>query len=201
MESKYEDLTEKQQEIVDARAENPNAQNATIAEMSDANPSYTSKVLDEYDDLVDYRADILGNQRESGEQTTTGDPFEGELEEDDSGFQTIKDRPHKASPEAEEPDTTEEPSTPEPDTESEPAETTEKDSEEESTSTESETEDTSNVDMNERQQQVVEEASGDSDTITVEFSQGTVREFLKTGEVPDDLYDEFVDEVIDRAFQ
>jgi len=198
MENDYNDLTEKQQRIVDARAENPDVQNAEIAEMSDANPSYTSKVLDEYDNLVEYRRDIKENQRETGEEKTTGDPFEGDLDEPE-GVQTIKDRPNKAAP-------GEEAEAPQAETESTDAGVEMNERQQQVTSTE----DTAELESQEDEATEPEEtptetptatATADGDTITVEFSEATVRKFLKEGEVPDDLYDEFVDAVIDRAFE
>jgi len=114
LERQYKNLTEKQQAVIDAHAENPNETNRRKAEIAgekigdSVNESYCSQVLNsKYPELATYREEIVQNERSEGEMTTEGDPFSA-IPDESGGFQSIQDRPVKATQESAEssPDTT-----------------------------------------------------------------------------------------------
>lgn len=101
LERQYKDLTEKQQAVIDAHAENPNETNRRKAEIAgekindSVNESYCSQVLNsKYPELATYREEIVQNERSEGEMTTEGDPFSA-IPNESGGFQSIQDRPTK----------------------------------------------------------------------------------------------------------
>lgn len=98
----YHDLSPKRKEIVDAWAELYNEEgdepkNVDVVDRADANESYVSQTLSEYQHIAEARADILANQRDEGQEETTGDPFQGQIPDESSGFQTIQERPNKGT--------------------------------------------------------------------------------------------------------
>jgi hypothetical protein len=100
----YHELTEKQTAVVDTKAEHPGYKPARIAEKAseqipndDITDSYVRQILNKHDNLIQERREILDNQRETGEEKTVGDPFQGQLNTDSQGYQGIKDRPHKSN--------------------------------------------------------------------------------------------------------
>jgi len=103
MDRQYQDLTPKQKAVIDAYAKHPNETNREIARIAGeeilgddgpVNESYCSEILNkDYAELAEYRAEIEQNERGEGSQTTVGDPFEAFQEE--SGFQSIQERPVK----------------------------------------------------------------------------------------------------------
>jgi len=106
LERQYKNLTEKQQAVIDAHAENPNETNRRKAEIAgekigdSVNESYCSQVLNsKYPELATYREEIVQNERSEGEMTTEGDPFSA-IPDESSGFQSIQDRPVKATQES-----------------------------------------------------------------------------------------------------
>lgn len=98
----YANLSPKRQEIVDAwvdlyEEEGEEPKNVGVAELADANESYTSQTLTEHKDIARARVEQIDNERDEGEVTTEGDPFQGKLEEQNLQMQTIKERPHKGT--------------------------------------------------------------------------------------------------------
>jgi hypothetical protein len=99
LDRQYEDLTPKQQAIIDAHAENPDATNRKKAKLAgeklgegSVNESYCSQSLNnDYPEVAQYRAEIVQNEREEGQMQTVGDPFEA-IPQQDSGYQSIQDR-------------------------------------------------------------------------------------------------------------
>jgi hypothetical protein len=99
LEQQYNNLTEKQQAVIDAHSENPNETNRRKAEIAgekigdSVNESYCSQVLNsKYPELANYREEIVQNERSEGEMTTEGDPFSA-IPDESGGFQSIQDRP------------------------------------------------------------------------------------------------------------
>jgi len=117
LDQRYQNLTPRQQAVVDARVQNPDATNRDIAHsiapdiyndqkkdptddsIDTMNESYTSQFQnkDEITELIEYRQEIQDNQRETGSMQTTGDPFSADpnMPDDTSGWQSVKDRPVK----------------------------------------------------------------------------------------------------------
>jgi len=121
LEQQYRNLKPKQKAIIDAHAENPDYNNRektnvainklkqwiregtvsldevgadTIEEVS-INESYNTQVINSnYAKLAKYREEIEQNQRQEGTMQTEGNPFKA-IPQDDSGFQSIQDRPVK----------------------------------------------------------------------------------------------------------
>jgi len=86
----YEELTDKQQRVVDELVETPTAQNQEVADRADVSRSTVYNVKEKYGHIVESRLNQQG--RYEGKSTTEGDPFAGELEESKE-WQSIKDRP------------------------------------------------------------------------------------------------------------
>jgi len=86
----YEELTDKQQQVVDELVEEPTAQNQDIAERADVSRSTVYNVKERYGDIVESRLNQHG--RYQGQETTEGDPFGGELDTDQE-WQTFDERP------------------------------------------------------------------------------------------------------------
>lgn len=57
------DLTPLQRSIVHASAKSPDASSATIASHVDSSPSYVTEIRNEYEELIDDLADLLGSAR------------------------------------------------------------------------------------------------------------------------------------------
>jgi len=116
LDQRYQNLTPRQQAVVDARVQNPDATNRDIAhtiapeiynsdkrqqgdeQIDQMNESYTSQFQnkDEIEELIEYRQEIQDNQRQEGSIQTTGDPFSADPGmEEQSGWQSVKDRPVK----------------------------------------------------------------------------------------------------------
>jgi len=127
LEQRYQNLTARQQAVVDARVENPDATNRDIAHsiapqihnedkkaprdeaIEEMNESYTSQFQnkDEIQELIEYRKEIQDNQRSEGSMQTTGDPFSADpnMPEQKSGWQSVKERPVKQTQDPEPTDT------------------------------------------------------------------------------------------------
>jgi hypothetical protein len=120
LDQRYQNLTPRQQAVVDARTQNPDATNRDIAhsiapeiynsekrqqgdeEIDQMNESYTSQFQnkDGIKELIEYRQEIQDNQRNQGEMQTTGDPFSADpnMPKEKSGWQSVKERPEKGHP-------------------------------------------------------------------------------------------------------
>lgn len=104
LERQYEDLTAKQKAVIDAHAENPEATNREKARLAgekldgdSVNESYCSQILNkDYAEVAQYREEIVQNERQEGDMQTVGDPFEG-IPQQDSGYQSIQERPTKGT--------------------------------------------------------------------------------------------------------
>jgi len=104
MDTEYQNLTEKQRAVIDAHAKNPDATNREKARIAGVeilgqedpvNESYASEILNKkFADLAEYRAEIKQNERPQGSMQTTGDPFSN-IPDKEPGVQTIQDRPVK----------------------------------------------------------------------------------------------------------
>lgn len=101
LEQAYNDLTETQKAIIDAHAEHPDETNREKCKIAgeqigkEINESYCSQVLNKkYPKVAQYREEIVQNERTEGSMTTEGNPFKG-IPQDDSGFQSIQERPVK----------------------------------------------------------------------------------------------------------
>jgi hypothetical protein len=86
----YEELTDKQQRVVDELVETPTAQNQDVADRADVSRSTVYNVKEKYGDIVESQLNQVG--RYDGDETTEGDPFEGQLDQQQE-WQTIKERP------------------------------------------------------------------------------------------------------------
>jgi len=102
LEQQYQDLTDKQRAVIDAHAEHPDETNRRKTEIAEGklgdsiNESYASQVINKkYPKLAKYREEIEQNQRQEGSMTTEGDPLAGKISQNDTGFQSIQDRPVK----------------------------------------------------------------------------------------------------------
>lgn len=106
LDQQYQNLTEKQRAVIDAHAQNPDATNREksriageeiLGESEPVNESYTSEILNKkYPKLAQYREEIEQNERVEGQQQTIGDPFEAlQQQQQESGFQSIQERPVK----------------------------------------------------------------------------------------------------------
>jgi hypothetical protein len=186
LEQQYTDLTEKQQAIVDAHAENPTATNREKARIAGeeilgtdepVNESYASQVLNQkYPRVAEYRAEIVQNERQAGEVTTEGDPFAGLTDQQETTWQGIKERPTK-DPQQE---TTQAGEHAQHRTDSGPD--TQPDSQHIHT--------TEPVDV-----------QAAADGIYVRFDQRYLRELLESQELPPALHQRLVDVVLRQAFE
>jgi len=120
LDQRYQNLTPRQQSIVDARVQHPEATNRDIAHsiapeiynqekrepsderIDEMNESYTSQFQnkDAISELIQYKQEIKENQRQEGSMTTTGDPFSANpnMPEQKSGWQSVKERSEKGHP-------------------------------------------------------------------------------------------------------
>lgn len=107
LDSQYQNLTEKQQAVIDAYAKHPDETNREIARIAGeeilgeddpVNESYASEITkDKYADLAEYRAEIEQNGRPEGQEQTIGDPFAELQQQQSHDVQGIADRPVKQS--------------------------------------------------------------------------------------------------------
>lgn len=104
LERQYEDLTAKQKAVIDAHSEHPEATNRKKAQLAGekldgdtVNESYCSQILNkDYDEVAQYREEIVQNDRKEGDMQTVGDPFEA-IPQQDSGYQSVQERPTKTT--------------------------------------------------------------------------------------------------------
>jgi len=125
LEREYDNLTAKQQAIVDARVEHPNVPKTHISReyapqiyndkyadndedtIDEMNNSYVTQVLNGQNnelvpDIIRYKQDIKRNQRQEGTVSTQGDPFSALPDDDGEGWQTWDERPNKQAQERQE---------------------------------------------------------------------------------------------------
>lgn len=171
-EQEYESLTEKQQAIIDAHAENPDATNrdkarAAAEKLGDkVNESYCSSVLNkDYAEIAEWQRRVV--QGEDVERTVTAqaDPFTNIPEE--RSWQSIADRP-----------------------------VTESDAEATQTGESSE---------GGRTQQRRRRTAGvavepQEDGMLVYFERSYLRELIESNDLPPELHERLVDELVDLAF-
>jgi len=86
----YEELTDKQQRVVDELAEEPTAQNQEIADRADVSRSTVYNVKEKYGEIVKSQLDQVG--RYDGTIAADGDPFGDEIERERNP-QSIGERP------------------------------------------------------------------------------------------------------------
>jgi len=132
LEQEYDNLTDRQKAIVDARVEHPDCPKTHISRdyapeiynrdyaesetdhINEMNNSWVTQVLNGKSneiipEIVEYKQDIKQNQRREGEMTTTGDPFSADPNmDDDNSWQTWDERPTK---QAQQQNTQQEPAT------------------------------------------------------------------------------------------
>lgn len=90
----YSELTDKQQSVVDAKVNNPDASHVEIAEIADAHNTYVGPVLDRYEHIVEERSAMQNNSHERS-NANGNVSVEGEIDLTDApGEQHISDRPH-----------------------------------------------------------------------------------------------------------
>lgn len=123
----YQQLTDMQKAVVDARVANPDVPKTHISrdhapkiyneEYADSeadhkdefNNSHVTQMLNGntnelIPEIIEYRQDIAHNQRSEGTMTTEGDPFTADPNMDDSeGWQTWDERPNKAAAQSDNP--------------------------------------------------------------------------------------------------
>jgi hypothetical protein len=184
LDNQYQNLTPKQQAVIDAHAKNPDETNREKARIAGedilgqgepVNESYCSEILNKsYAELAQYREEIEQNERPEGQQQTVGDPFDALQPQDgDSrsrGPQTIQERPVKS---------------------------TKDDTQETEPQAQTQTEPPHRVESN----SPIQVADG-GDGIVVKFSYRYVQSLLENQEtqLPDDLHQQLVDVVLQRAF-
>ena len=86
----YHELTTKQKAVVDELADDPTAQNTEIAERAGVSRSTVFNVKEHYAEIIEAQLNRRG--RHNGQETTEGDPFDGQLEFTKAS-QLIGDRP------------------------------------------------------------------------------------------------------------
>lgn len=92
----YDELTPKQQAVVDELVETPGADNTEIAERADVARSTVYNVKEKYGHVVEQEVNKRG--RYEGQERTEGNPFaalEDQLGDDDGGVQMLSERPHQ----------------------------------------------------------------------------------------------------------
>ena len=94
----FDELTAKQQAIVETKAKHPDLKPTELAEQASeglpagetVSRSYVKPILENYGHIVEKRQMQLDNQRYEGETKTVGDPFDGELKPTE--WQSISER-------------------------------------------------------------------------------------------------------------
>ena len=102
--SSYHELTDKQQAVVDELADDPTAQNTEIAERAGVSRSTVFNVKEHYAEIIEAQLNRRG--RHNGQETTEGDPFDGQLEFTQAS-QLIGDRPEQPAADGGDTDTAE----------------------------------------------------------------------------------------------
>lgn len=86
----FADLTDKQKRVVNELVNDPFAQNTVIKDRADVSRSTVHNVKEHYPHIIETQLNARG--RAPGEETTEGDPYDGEIEFTKAS-QMIGDRP------------------------------------------------------------------------------------------------------------
>jgi len=93
----WDELTEKQQNVIDAKAEAPDRTMKDVADIAECDDGYVSKVLNRYENILEERKKVKNNRHRQTERGNV--TVEGEI--DVSDVQHITERPYNGHETAE----------------------------------------------------------------------------------------------------